>query len=52
MRAIPLLRNKRHIAMTMPVSSLCTRLIHVSPSYRTIYRPFEIILEWEASIGL
>jgi len=28
------------------------RLIHISPSYWTFYRSFEIILEWELSIGL
>jgi len=31
---------------------LCTRLIHISPSYWTIYRSFEIIFERELSIGL
>jgi len=29
-----------------------TRLINISPSYRTIYRAFQIILEWELSIEL
>jgi len=29
-----------------------TRLIHTSPSYWTIHRSFEIIPEWELSIGL
>jgi len=38
--------------MITPVGSLRTRLIHISPSYWTIYRSFEIILEWEQSIGL
>jgi len=28
------------------------RLIHISPSYQTVYRSFEIILEWVLSIGL
>jgi len=31
---------------------LRTRLIHISPSYWTIYRSFEIIIERELSIGL
>ena len=31
--------------MITPVSPLLTRLIHISPSYWTIYRSFEIILE-------
>jgi len=38
--------------MVIPFSSLCTRLIHICPIYRAIYRSFEIILEWEESIGL
>jgi len=29
------------------VSSLRTRFIRISPSYRTIYRSFEIVLEWK-----
>jgi len=44
MRTRPLLSNVRHRAMTTPVNPLGTRLIHVSPSYLTIYRSFEIIL--------
>jgi len=40
------------IAMITPVSPLRARLIHISPSYWTIYRSFEIILEWKLSIGL
>ena len=31
--------------MITPVSPLLTRLIHISPSYWTIYRTFESILE-------
>ena len=46
MRTRPLLRDVRHKAMIAPVSPLSTRLIHISPSYWTIYRSFEIILEW------
>ena len=45
MRVRLLLRNVRHRAMTTPVSPLRTRLIHISPSYWTISRSFEIILE-------
>ena len=47
----PLLSNVRHRAMITPVSPLLTRLIHISPSYWTILRSFEIILEWELCIG-
>ena len=45
MMTSPLLSNIRHRAMITPVSPLLTRLIHISPSCWTIYRPFEIILE-------
>ena len=45
-RTCPLLRNVRHKAMIAPVSPLSTKLIHISPSYWTIYHSFEIILEW------
>jgi len=45
MRTRPLLHNVHHRAMITSVSPLRTRLIHISPSYRTIYRSFEIILE-------
>jgi len=31
--------------MLAPVGPLLTRLIYISPSYRTIYRSFEIIIE-------
>jgi len=41
----PQLSNVRHRAMLTPVRPLCTRLIHINPSYWTIYRSFEIILE-------
>jgi len=41
----PLLCNIRHRAMITPVSPLLTRLIHISPSYWTIYCSFEIILK-------
>jgi len=40
-----LLRNERHRAMITPVSPLLTKLIHISPSYWTIYCSFEIILK-------
>ena len=48
----PLLRIARHRAMITPVSSVRTRLIHISPNSRTIYRSFEFILEWGPSIRL
>jgi len=35
-----------------PSKPLRTRLIYNSPSYWTVDRSFEIILEWELSIGL
>jgi len=47
-----LLRNIRHRAAITPVSPLRTRLIRIGPSYWTIHRSFEIILEWEVSTGL
>jgi len=40
-----LLSNVRHKAMKTPVSPLLTKLIYIIPSYWTIYRSFEIILE-------
>jgi len=46
MGARPLLRNARHRTMITPVNPPCLRLIHISPSYQTVYRSFEIILEW------
>ena len=52
MKTRPLLRDVRHRAMIAPVSSLRNRIIHINPSYWTIYRSFEIILEWKLSIGL
>jgi len=41
----PLLSNVHHRAMIAPVSPLLTRLIHICPSYWTIFRSFDIILE-------
>ena len=52
MGARPLLRNTRHRTMIMPVNPPRRRLIHISPSYQTVYRSFEIILEWVLSIGM
>jgi len=52
MGARPLLRNARHRTMRTPVNPPRLRLIHLSPSYQTVYRSFEIILEWVLSIGL
>ena len=52
MRTHPLLRNPRHRAMITPGNPVRTRLFHISPSYWTICRSFEVILEWGASIGL
>jgi len=40
-----LLSNARHRTMITPISPLLTSLIHISPSYWTIHRSFEIILE-------
>jgi len=40
-----LLRNVRHRAVTTSVSPLLTKLIHISPTYWTIFLLFEIILE-------
>ena len=51
MGARPLLRNARHRTMITPVNLPRLRLIHISPSYQTVYRSFEIILEWVLSIG-
>ena len=52
MGARPLLRNARHRTMITPVNPPRLRLIHISPSYQTVYRSFAIILEWVLSIGL
>jgi len=52
MRTCRLLHNLRHRAMIAPVSPQRTRIIHISPSYWTIFCSFGIILEWELSIGL
>jgi len=41
----PLLSNVRQKAMVTPASPLLTTLVHISLSYGTIYRSFEIILE-------
>jgi len=46
----PLLRNARHRIIITPVNPLCLRLIHISPSYRTVYRSFDIILEWNCPL--
>jgi len=35
----------RHRAMITPINHLCTRLIHITPSYWTIYYSLEIILK-------
>jgi len=51
-RTSPLFRNVRHRAMITLTSPLRTRLIDISSSCWTIYRWFEIIHEWELSIGL
>ena len=52
MGARPLLRNARHRTMITPVNPPRRRVIHISPSYQTVYRSFEINLEWVLSIGL
>jgi len=44
----PLLSNVRHRAMISSVTPLRTRLIQISPSYWTMFRSFEIILEMGA----
>ena len=51
MGARRLLRNARHRTMITPLPPHL-RLIHISPSYQTVYRSFEILLEWVLSIGL
>ena len=51
MGARQLLHNARHRTMITPVNPPRLRLIHISPSYQTVYRSFEIILEWALSIG-
>jgi len=43
----PLLNNVRQKAMITPVIPLLTTLVHISPSYCTVYSSFEIILEME-----
>ena len=48
----PLLRNARHRTMITPVNPPRLRLIHINPSYQTVFRSFEIILERVLSIGL
>ena len=52
MGARPFLRNACHRTMIMPVNPPRLRLIHISPSYQTVYRSFEIILEWVLSIAV
>jgi len=44
MIASPLFSNVRQKAMITPASPLLTTLVHISPSYWTIYRSFEVIL--------
>jgi len=41
-----------YVATRTPVSPLRTRLVRIGPSYWTIFRSFEIIVEWELSIRL
>ena len=48
----PLLRNARHRTMITPMNPPRLRLIHFSPNYQTVYRSFEIIVEWVLSIEL
>ena len=43
-----MLHNARHRTMITPVNPSRLWLIHISPSYQTVYRSFEIILEWVA----
>jgi len=50
MRTRLLLGNIGRRAMITPGSPLRSRLIHICPSYRTIYRLFEIIPARELSI--
>jgi len=52
MGARPLLRNARHRTMITPVNSPRLSLIHIHPSYQTVYRSFEIIPEWVLSTEL
>ena len=52
MGARPLLHNASHRTMITPINPPRLRLIHISPSYRTVYRSFESILEWVLSIGM
>jgi len=51
-RTQALLRNVCQRVMITPVSHLRTRFIYIIPSYFTNHRSFEIIFEWEQSIGL
>jgi len=44
----PLLSDVHHRAVIAPVIPLRTRLIHINPSYWTLFRSFEIILEMRA----
>ena len=52
MGARPLLRNARHRTMITAMNPPRLRLTHISPSYQTVYRSFEIILKWVLTIGL
>ena len=52
MGARPLLRDAHHRTMITPVNPPRLRLVHISPSYQTVYRSFEIIFELILSVGL
>jgi len=52
MRIYPLLRNVRHRAAITSVGPRRTRLNRINAIYWTVYRSFEIILEWELSTGM
>jgi len=52
MGARPLLRNACHRTMITPVNPPRLRHIDIRPSYQTVYRSFEIILEWVLFIGI
>jgi len=47
MRTRSMLRNARHRAMITSVSVVCTKIIHINPSFWKINRSFEIIFENE-----
>jgi len=52
MRTPPLSCKARYRAVAIPGGPLGNKLFHISPSYWTNYRSFEIILLWGLSIGL